>query len=226
MDSSDQRKVRKNMEEINPTESSGLSESPGLPESSETLSLEQAEALENAYVLDVATGGCKSCQSTWKPTRRDLIKTAFGAALVAGTLLESNAPAQAKQTPSDEAYPLPPGIGSCEEMVRDCVARATTTLAEDLNLCDEIPNVIARNLCKSGALAKSYMSFQGCQDEYALCVAARVLYAIGEAIAIAGQMIADNIVVIGETLLIGGVLIAFVACVVATSGICAVVVLA
>ena len=77
MDSSDQRKVRKNMEEINPTES------PGLPESSELLSPEQAEALEKAYEQNIATGGCKACQSTWKPTRRELIQSAVSVALVA-----------------------------------------------------------------------------------------------------------------------------------------------
>jgi hypothetical protein len=77
MDSSNQRKVRKNMEETNPTESSGLSES------SELLFPEETQALEKAYTLDVAAGGCKNCQSTWKPTRRELIQSAVGVGLVA-----------------------------------------------------------------------------------------------------------------------------------------------
>jgi hypothetical protein len=117
MDSSDQRKVRKNMEEINPTESSGLSESPGLLESSsELLSPESTQALEKAYALDVATGGCKSCQSTWKPTRRQLVQAVVATLIGTSVAVNSSVATAAVGTPEcDDAY------DRCEEIVAKLV---------------------------------------------------------------------------------------------------------
>jgi hypothetical protein len=203
MDSSDQRKVRKNMEEIN------LTESPSLPESSELLSPEQVEALEKAYALDVATGGCKTCQSTWKPTRRDLIKTAFGAALVAGTLLESNVHAHADGIEIGEG-----GKSDCQLGYEECEALAYVAEQGCRMRCPKrVDNPLGYILCAAACNGALAAALSGCLVLRAECEAAAAAAAIALAIQQAAQWIEDNaaLVTIG-TIIVVGVVALIVVC--------------
>jgi hypothetical protein len=183
------------MEETNPTESSGL------PESSELLSPEQTEALEKAYALDVAKGGCKSCQSDWKPTRRDLIKTAFGAALVAGALLESNTKAQAIPVGPVDPDACRLRLEYCQAMVE---GRAEYCRANCPPKSDG-PEGAAHWICIFGCQGAYTGGLAQCLIDKAECDIAAAAAAAAAALLVALKWMEDNIavVVIGTVIVVG-----------------------
>lgn len=149
---------------------------------------------------------CKSCQSKWKPNRRNLILGT--AAVIIGTL----APISQVSALTPEMAPV---TISCEDQ-----------LAADLAHC---------NLLYPGGPTNVLQEFivDACihtaNESYIYCLmaqeAAQAVAAIALALEHAAEIIATNPPPPGTVIVIGVVAVLFFACVVATEGLCAAVLL-
>jgi hypothetical protein len=168
---------------------------------------DRPEDTEDAVPAPVAT--CKPCESKWKPTRREIF-TGAAALTAAGLMMMSASPALADDP-----------IGPCEEAYQICMAAIPPVVLACNAGCAGLPS-IPREICEMGCDIAMLEMSAACALARTACLAKPVV----DALAQAAELIVAGLIAVGAVIIIGGVIIAIIACITGTGGACAVVLLA
>lgn len=163
---------------------------------------------------EVQTTPCKPCQSSWKPSRRELVQAALVATLAAPLLL-SSLPAHALSA-ADCGDTLAGCLQNAENTWADCAAQCPTS--------DEDP--LGYMMSRAGCNAADAIRRTMCEMAHFMCMAEVAAEEMARAMQQALDWMANHPVEVGEIIAIGAITFLVVVCAIATDGLCLLVVAA